>query len=62
MYRWDGAAWVQQPKLTAADTSAYDRFGESVAISGDLLVIGAPFNDNSGDNSGAAYVFELASH
>ena len=39
-------------KLTASDASASDRFGISVAVSGDTAVVGAPF-----DGSGSAYVF-----
>jgi len=49
-------------KLTASDAADYDVFGYSVAISGDTLVVGAPFEDGgAGDPlnaAGAAYVFE----
>ena len=50
-----GSVWSQQQKLTASDTSAGDRFGNSVGISGDTAVIGAPFKSGF---VGAAYVFE----
>jgi len=50
-----GSVWSQQPKLTASDASAGDRFGDSVGISGDTAVIGAPFKSGF---AGAAYVFE----
>jgi hypothetical protein len=48
-------AWGQVAHLTTAGGSTDERFGESVAISGDVLVVGA-----SRDNycQGAAYVFE----
>ena len=37
-----------------------DKFGSSLALSGDRLVVGAPGDDgHSGANSGAAYVFKL---
>ncbi len=49
--------WGEVLKLTADDGAADDRFGFSVAISGDFLVIGAPFASPLGNNSGAAYVF-----
>ncbi len=49
--------WTQQAKLTAADGAAFDRFGISVAVSGDTAVIGAPLDDDAGDASGSAYVF-----
>lgn len=51
-------AWGEVVKLVGTDTAMFDYFGHSVAISGDLLVVGAPGSDPSGDNSGAAYVFE----
>lgn len=34
-----------------------DRFGSSVAAYGNLAVVGAPFSDEVGSDSGAAYVF-----
>ncbi|MCP3971141.1 MAG: hypothetical protein GY717_12650, partial [Rhodobacteraceae bacterium] len=44
-------------KLTAGtDAAVGDYFGRSVAISGDTLVVGAPYNDDPSD-SGSAYVF-----
>lgn len=53
----DGTSWSQQEKLTADDTTEGDRFGFSVALDGDTLVVGAPRDDDSFSNSGAAYVF-----
>jgi ribonuclease BN (tRNA processing enzyme) len=46
--------WGQVKKLTASDGIVQDSFGESVAISGDTVVVGAP--DHNG-HRGAAYVF-----
>ena len=43
----------QVKKLTASDAGVQLRFGFSVAISGDTVVVGAYFGDN-----GSAYVFE----
>ncbi len=63
-----GTAWTQQAYLKASNTDANDIFGESVAISGDTILVGA-FQESSsttGVNStpnnslfgaGAAYVF-----
>ena len=65
----DGTTWSQQAYLKASNTQAGDLFGESVAISGDTVVVGARGedsnatgvngnqSDNSAENSGAAYVF-----
>lgn len=58
VYRRDGSNWVQQQKLTASDSSLYDYFGNSVAIDGDLIVIGAHGDAVLGVNSGSAYVFK----
>ena len=49
-------AWGQVAKLTAAD-AAEDRFGWSVAISGDTVIVGAPFDDHAGERFGSAYLF-----
>jgi hypothetical protein len=46
-------------KLVASDAAAGDYFGHSVGISGDgnTALVGAPFEDDAGFNSGAAYIF-----
>jgi hypothetical protein len=51
--------FVQTAKLTASDGGTGDRFGTSVSISGDRLIVGAPFHDEIFPDTGAAYVFEL---
>ena len=52
-----GTEWSQQEKLTASDAAESDRFGISVAISGDSVVVGANLDDDGGSDSGSAYVF-----
>jgi hypothetical protein len=58
--------WSQQAYLKASNAEAWDYFGWSVALSGDTLVVGAPYDpyelnigsEDEGDNSaGAVYVF-----
>jgi len=49
--------WIQIDKLTASDGTTLDRFGVSVAISGDTAVVGAPFNDSPASNSGSVYIY-----
>jgi hypothetical protein len=50
--------WGQVAKLTASDAENGDEFGNSVAISGDNVVVGALYEDGvAGTNYGAAYVF-----
>jgi hypothetical protein len=69
----DGTVWSQQAYLKASNTGRGDRFGESVAISGGTIVVGASEeesiatgingdqNDNSEQHTGAAYVFSRIS-
>ena len=64
-----GSTWSQQAYLKASNTGATNRFGTSVSVSGDTLVIGAPWensngtgvnnnqSDDSASKSGASYVF-----
>jgi len=56
--REPGGAWAQVEKLMASDAVADDWFGASVAVSGDQAIVGAFGDDDSGLDSGAAYVFE----
>mmetsp|Transcript_15048 Transcript_15048/g.47306 ORF Transcript_15048/g.47306 Transcript_15048/m.47306 type:complete len:108 (+) Transcript_15048:699-1022(+) len=42
---------IETDKLTASDAADYDYFGKSVAISGDLIVIGADADDDAGEQS-----------
>ena len=57
VFRYDGTAWVEEAKLTASDAAAGDSFGVSVAVVGDLAVVGANLDDDNGNASGSAYVF-----
>ena len=52
--------WVsmtETAKLMASDGAAFDRFGCSVGVSGDNIVVGAWLDDDGEANSGSAYVF-----
>jgi hypothetical protein len=49
--------WTQAAKLLASDGSPLDFFGSSVAVKGDVAVIGAPCADGATQVTGAAYVF-----
>ncbi len=65
----EAGVWRQQAYLKASNTGLKDHFGQSVAISGDTLVVGAEGEDsdargingdqsnNLAEKSGAAYVF-----
>ena len=51
------APWMAGPKLIADDGAGYDYFGFSVAISGDLAIVGASGDDDEGEDVGSAYIF-----
>ncbi len=50
--------WGEVTKILASDGAAGDRFGRSVAISGDTVVVGAYLDDDKGSNSGSAYIYD----
>ena len=52
-----GLPLVEVAKLTASDAAGSDQFGTSVAVSGDTIVVGAPFAAAGGSSRGAVYVF-----
>jgi hypothetical protein len=58
IFKRDGTAWTEQAKITASDGAADDRFGGSVAISGDYAVVGARGDDDAGSASGSAHIFK----
>ena len=51
---------IQPPLNQVLTTSgkANSHFGNSIAVDGDLMVVGAPFDDGKVADSGAAYVFK----
>jgi hypothetical protein len=53
-----GTIWLQQAHFTASDGTPDDSFGVSVGISGDTVVVGAPYAEVGANNGqGSAYVF-----
>jgi len=52
-----GTVWTEQTKLVADGGLVCDRFGSSVAINGDTIVIGANSVDPEEGEHGSAYVF-----
>lgn len=53
----DEGGWSQKQVLSAYDASAGDAFGQSIALTEDFLVIGAPHSDAPKEDSGAVYVY-----
>jgi len=54
-----GPPWDQIHKMHADDGAAGDGFGVSMAISGNVAVIGAPRDDDHGTDSGSAYLLDV---
>jgi hypothetical protein len=52
-----GTVWAKQEQLVASDGASEDFFGRSVAVSGDTIVIAAPYDDDNGFDSGSVYIY-----
>ena len=48
-----------ETKILASDGGTYDRFGISVAVDGDTVVVGADGDDDNGSYSGSAYIYRF---
>ena len=59
-YLFDATTGAQIAKLVAPDGAENDWFGWSVAIDGGRVVVGSRFDDDLGDKSGSAYLFDAA--
>lgn len=60
IYRFSGTTWIEEQKLIAHDVTTFDNFGYSVAISGDVVVVGAPFKEcSTGTLCGSVYVYRF---
>lgn len=62
VFRFDGVNWIETAKLIASDGGSEDRFGYSVAVRDDLLLVGAYVHDDAADNDGGAYRFRHTGH
>ena len=56
IYNLDGTGEV---KLTPSDAAAGDRFGDSVAIAHNKIVVGSSLDDDDGTSSGSVYIYNL---
>lgn len=59
IFHYNGINWVEMQKITANDASSWNKFGQSVAISGDTAIIGACGDNDRGESAGAAYIFHF---
>jgi hypothetical protein len=56
-FHYDGATWIQQPKIQPSDIGDLHIFGAAVTILGDRMAVSALGDDTHAINSGAIYVF-----
>lgn len=60
MFKRNGNTWSQQQRIQVSPATYYNWFGQSVALNGDRLIVGAPQEDevwNQDLSIGAAYIF-----
>jgi len=60
VYNWDAdtSTYAEVAILIAADAAVNNRFGSSLAIKGDTLVVGAAYQDTPGSDIGQVYVYK----
>ncbi|MCK5113789.1 MAG: FG-GAP repeat protein [Phycisphaerae bacterium] len=59
VYLFDITTGEEIGKLTASDAAVDDYFGSPVAISDNIAIVGAWRNDDAGESSGSAYLYEV---
>jgi len=57
-YIFDTTTGQQLFKILPSDGAASDYFGSAVGLSGTTAIVGAPLDDDNGDYSGSAYIFD----
>ncbi len=57
IYHFDGLNWTEVTKITASDGAEFDKFGTSVSVDGDFIIVGSNGDDGNANDSGTAYIF-----
>lgn len=57
VFTFDGSSWSEQSKLISSDPAYADYFGYSIALSGNTVLAGVPYDDDAGTSSGSTYVY-----
>ncbi|MEC9375725.1 MAG: hypothetical protein VYA80_05060 [Pseudomonadota bacterium] len=57
VFRRNNCTWVEDAKLEPNKVNDNMNFGQAIAIQGDVIIVGAPGDDDLGDRAGAAYIF-----
>ncbi len=58
VFKKTGGVWGEEVSLSPAVGDAFDQFGFAVAVDGNWLAVGAPFDDDKGSAAGAVYMYE----
>ncbi|MCA8952502.1 MAG: FG-GAP repeat protein [Planctomycetes bacterium] len=59
VYEPVNGAWSHVASITPFDPRSNDRFGTAVALDGDTIAVGSPYDDDNGSSSGSVYVYEF---
>ena len=57
IFERSGTVWTEVKKITASDAQASDLFGQTVAIDGTTVLVGAREEDTKATAAGAAYIY-----
>lgn len=61
VFLFDRSTGLERARIHPTGAASGDNFGQSVAVAGNLLFVGASSSDMFGDGSGAVFVYELDS-
>ncbi len=59
VFRYDGSDWIEETKLLASDGDDTDYYGYSVSLDGDVIIVGAKWDEDYGPYTGSAYVYRF---
>lgn len=59
VFDYTGTSWTESEKIVVTDHAAGDEVGVSVALEGDWALIGAWRDDDNGESSGSAYLYNF---
>ena len=60
LFTRSGSTWRQLQKITASGAATNDNFGRGADLISDALLVGIPFDDDTGTDSGSAVFYGLA--
>lgn len=60
LYTWSGTSMDLREVLAPGDLNPVDGFGYSVAVDGDTVLVGTPWNDDKGVDAGAVYIYDIS--